>query len=145
MRRWPLVNSSSQGRNRRWRWIWADEALPDHAPALSGALALGCSQLVALASGGSVGIKMILKSSHIIITFGVGFGASSITEGAPIVLLILMTLLAAAALVWMRFDLDLTLKLPNIQLSRSLTQVESSTPPSTHGGFVLGFGHQVRR
>jgi len=41
---------------------------------------------------------MILKSSHIIITFGVGFGASSITEGAPIVLLILVTTGVVAAL-----------------------------------------------
>jgi len=84
---------------------------------------------------------MKLKA-QIIITFLVGFGASAITGGAPIVLLILMTLLAAGALVWMRLDLDLTLKLPDIQLSRPLTQVENSTPHSTRGGLVLGVGHQ---
>ena len=50
---------------------------------------------------------MILKSSHIIITFVVGFGASAITDGAPIVLLMLMTLGATGALVWMRLDLAL--------------------------------------
>jgi hypothetical protein len=80
--------------------------------------------------------------AQIIITLLVGFGASSITGGAPIVLLILMTLLTVGALVWLRLDLDLTLKLPNNPLSRSLTHVETSTPHRTHGGLVLGIGHR---
>jgi len=83
---------------------------------------------------------MELKKSEIILTFLVGFAASAITGGAPIVLLTLMTLVAAGALVWMR--LDLTLKLPDIKLSRLSKRGESSMPQSA---FVLGAGHQVGR
>jgi hypothetical protein len=78
-----------------------------------------------------------------IITFLVGFVASAITGGAPMVLLILMTLLAAGLLVWT--SLDLSLKLPKTQLSHLWRQPEISAPNVPREVFVLGVGHRVNR
>lgn len=85
---------------------------------------------------------MKLKA-QIIITFLTGFAASAITGGAPVVLLILITLLAAGLLAWT--SLDLSLKLPKTQLSHLWRQPENSAPSSPRETFVLGIGHQISR
>jgi hypothetical protein len=74
------------------------------------------------------------------IMFLLGFAASAISGGAPMVLLILMATAVAAALVLMHFEPEI--KLPTPTLSRYWKHDEKSVPQSA---LVLGVGHQVRR
>ena len=84
---------------------------------------------------------MKIKRSQLIITFLVGFAGCQAAEGSLIVLLLLMTFLAAGAFVFDYFGL--TLKPPQMPLSRFLTNAE--TKPIQREAFVLGIGHQARR
>jgi hypothetical protein len=76
---------------------------------------------------------------QIIIMFLAGFVASALSGGAPIVLLILLTLLAAASFCWEFFDL--TLKWPETKVSRQGGNSASSDNPAP--ALVLGIGHHT--
>ena len=73
--------------------------------------------------------------------FLVGFAACQVSGASLIVLLLLLSCVAAGAFVCACFELTLTL--PKMQLSRLLTVAE--TKPLPREAFVLGIGHQDRR
>lgn len=87
---------------------------------------------------------MNVKKSQIIATFLVGFVASTISGGAPIMLVTLLALLFSGALVWTWCDLTLKWRAPELRPLRR--HFEHSEIPKTHpDGLVLGLGHHARR
>ncbi|HEX5221073.1 MAG TPA: hypothetical protein VFZ59_16030 [Verrucomicrobiae bacterium] len=74
------------------------------------------------------------------ILFLMGFAASTISGGAPMVLLILMAIVAIVAVAVMHFEPEI--KLPALTLRSPWKHQEEATPQSA---LVLGLGHQVKR